>query len=685
MAIIPSGWTYYDASENKRLTAGATMPTPAENDEFFGVTSSGATDYSKLVYIYCNERTMTYPVYTTDLTGTTFTIPPGWAVAGNVYSMSNAIVESTIAGAEVVSISLSDNSGSIKSFNIPSTVVAVWVRNNDIIENITGQISNNLKYFYCQGASSLKSIPSMEKATNLINGIRMFENCIALKTIPALPPNIKTLYCAFNGCQSLTEIADIPSTVQDLAGMCMDCSSLTIAPTNNSTVVRYVQQAFMNCINLIDASNFILPNTIENGWEIFRGCTKLITPPPAINGTRANYNGIFRECSSLNTVPTFSNNISQLINAFRDCTSLVSPPEIKHIDNCEMGHMFYGCTSLTSVPVLPKTILNAYYMFYNCVNLTRISMIIPANANPPALNYMFAGCTNLTGIIWRKGTFDNAHNQMFADTTKTIIIDGDVASSVGPGWIATANNHNVYVGVVAIPDQTTVVRSNLDGTLNDKSEYVKFTISFNCPVIENCKIYVPKVYVKNNQQQPLTDWVLTYTNSLGETVSKTILNSTDIQATRIEANELIESGIFETYFEIVEDNSTYIANIPTSCDQCPYDYNDDGTYKYQTYYWNGTPGRAIFTGDTYIFDATPNGKSFKIGGAINEEEEHGFIVGNRGLPLLADQYPSTFNGPVTMASIIDLELPNYQIADTTDKKLYDIIRALGWSSDVLSQ
>ena len=348
-----------------------------------------------------------------------------------------------------------------------------------------------------------------------------------------------------------------------------------------------------------------------------------------------------------------------------------------------MNWAFGDCISLEEMPYIPSGIIALSHCFYNCVSLTRIDICLNSQLGS-TFSYMFAGCTNLTGTIYLSGTDVATCDYMFDGITKTIIVCGHEAAV--SYLVGQQNNSNVYQEISPTYDNISAVRTDNTGTLDDTGEYMQLSINFTCPVMDHSKIYVPKIYTKNNQIEPYQNWTLTYTNE-GTEVVKIIPNSTDISSARIEANDIIEQGNFTTLFS-AEDLFEGVALqifIPTSNSQIAIDWDDtNDQYVISTVYWSGTRGSAIFTGETYIFDATPDGNSFKIGGPIQEDEE-GFIVGNRGLPLLADQYPSTFNGPVTMASIVDLELPNYQIADTTDKKLYDIIRALGWSSDVLSQ
>lgn len=677
MATVPSGWAYWDASAGKRLTAGQTMPTPAAGDEYFGVTSSGDTDYSKLLYRYFDARTLNYSYYSEDITGITYTIPAGWAVINSAYTMLNATVLSSIAGKNVVSVYIGKTTGcAITSISLPSTIVAAWFEGNTTIKTITGTISSAMKYFICKDATSLISVPSMANASSIIPGNRMFENCKALTTVPALPPNLKSLYYAFSGCTSIRNIPAIPSTVIDEAYMCNGCTSLENAPINNSTVARYIQGAFTGCSNLVDASNFNIPASAEFLWRMFQDCSRL-TMAPTVRGNNADCNRIFQSCTSLVNPPSFEGTYSNMASMFYKCSSLKTAPIIPP-GSQSLGWAFAECSSLEEMPYIPSTIKDLHYCFYKCTSLTNISIRLN-NSSGSSFNSMFAGCTNLTGIIFLDNTYGAPCTQMFYDTTKTIVIGG--YETPANTFAAQSNNGNVYRWLNASYPVISAVKTNADGVPDDEGENMQVSIDFTCPVIDNSKLYVPKVYIKNNQQIPSKNWVLTYKDDQDTEIIKEIQNSTDISAARIEANDMVAAGNFKTLFPIsdMQEGAVFTVLIPTSNSNVALGWNNaDAHYTIGTFYWNGSSGSAIYTGDTYIWDALPDGSAFKLGGPIIEDKnETGFIVGNE-IDGIENQYPSTFNGPVTFNSLSYL-LINDSAEQTTDEgKLYSNMIALGW-------
>ena len=131
----------------------------------------------------------------------------------------------------------------------------------------------------------------------------------------------------------------------------------TLDTTSNSICFAYL---FSNSINLVDASDLIIPTTLASQ------CCR----------------NMFQECTSLTTAPELP------------ATTLATA--------CYFG-MFYNCTSLTTAPELPATTLvaNCYRnMFYGCQNLSEITIY----ADAISANYCLTSW--LSGVA-RTGTFHN--------------------------------------------------------------------------------------------------------------------------------------------------------------------------------------------------------------------------------------------------------------------------------------
>ena len=681
MATVPSGYSYWNKSADKYYLEGQSIPAAGEGDLLY--PKSGAPAKTNFSYTFHNARTVKYTWYDNDSEQEVY-ISAGWEVDNtdsNNDSLSTTML-SSFNGYNVVSIVLKHSH--MTQLTLPSNCQFVSMPGSKLTK-INGSFPTSLKYLYFYNSTELVSVPSMSSLTNITHCMGLFNNCTKLTTVPSLPPNATTFHRAFENCTSLVNAPAIPSKAVLTGMMFKNCTSLKNTPINNSNVSFRMSDMFYECTSLTSAANFNIPASMYYGYRMFDGCTSLETPPPVVRGTDALAYRMFEGCTALKTAPVFEGTFTNLNTCFWKCSALKQPPIVKHISNCEMSWMFAECTSLETVPELPKNVLSLYYMFYKCTSLTWVSLYIPTEKQP-SVNYMFNGCTNLTGIIWLDYNGDLAHNKMFEGTEKPIVLWGSHFTENLPVYASTTNNNNVHVGLFAnCSDSISAVRCDINGKLDDKGDYTKLTIQFTAPLLTNSKLYCPKVYIKNAQQAPVKNWTLKYMNGSTET-TKTIANSTSITAERIEANALVASGTFETLFNAIND-SIYSVYIPTSCSECTTGYDSSGNLlQHQTYYWNGTAGQAIFTGDTYIWDALPDGSGFKIGGAIIEDAgETGFIVGDE-IALEADQYPSKFNGPVTFNGSstfnnnLYIDIDENASTGTTDGDLYNlIVNILRWN------
>lgn len=166
---------------------------------------------------------------------------------------------------------------------------------------------------------------------------------------------------------------------------------------------------FKNCINLIDASNLILPTTtlVQSCYKsMFENCTSLTTAPklPATILANSCYESMFYNCTSLTITPTLPATILAIQcykNMFKGCTSLTTAPALpatKLSQYC-YSSMFEDCTSLTTSPALPATILveNCYlFMFWGCKSLTSAPALPATTLANYCYSDMFRNCTSLT-------------------------------------------------------------------------------------------------------------------------------------------------------------------------------------------------------------------------------------------------------------------------------------------------
>lgn len=137
--------------------------------------------------------------------------------------------------------------------------------------------------------------------------------------------------------------------------------------------------------NIVDASKLLLP-------------TKTLS--------QYCYGGMFRNCTSLTTVPELP--ATKLVlncyqHMFYGCRALTTAPALPAttLANSCYQYMFYNCTSLTTAPALPATTLiyGCYYdMFHNCTGLTEAPVLPATTLVDSCYRGMFNGCTNLNHI-----------------------------------------------------------------------------------------------------------------------------------------------------------------------------------------------------------------------------------------------------------------------------------------------
>lgn len=676
---IPTGYKYWDESALKYYTAGQTFNgTPGENDSLTPTTSG-----ANVTYYYNKSHTLSAVVaFSSDPDNLKkITISAGWqAQCYSIKSKTSVSFLNSIAGKNVVEVNLAQSNPSITTVsNVPNKVEYMDIvgGSSSKIQTINGTMPSTLKYFSAYQCSTLRSVPNFNNCTNWKYGYSCFEET-HLITAPTLPSSLQIIDEMFRGCTYLTTGAAIPASATRAERVYYNCTSLTAAPANNSTIVTNLSSCFRGCTAMTSAANFNIRGNSVDANCIFKDCTTLVTGPTitsvqnlsygfhncrnlrnwttqqttsiTLPSTITNLNNTFGNCSSLTETPNLYNatNISSLESTFLNCSSLttINPFPQQVATSLDCLNTFKGCTSLTTIPLLPNYIGSMKGMFAECTNLQPQNIYIPQLVS--SLESCFSGVQNLSGIVTLNRNI-SAISNAFNGVNGPIIITG--SNELNSTELLMMGS-NVYKELEITPDTVTSVRCrDTSGTLDDNGNYVKLTVHFTSIVLPSSlttALYVPKVYIKTDQQEPVIDWKLTNVNT---GITTTISNSTSIQADRITAGDLISEGIFETYFEIGENEVlSYKIYIPTSANNV-YDWDTQQSEVVTiTKYWNGIAGSSIFTSSTYIFDATPDGLNFKIGGPIDETTEHGFIVGNSGIVNTADQYPSTFNGPATFNS-----------------------------------
>ena len=166
---------------------------------------------------------------------------------------------------------------------------------------------------------------------------------------------------------------------------------------------------FEGCSKLMDVSDLILPaTTLAKGCYngMFKNCSSLTTVPelPAMTLAEDCYAYMFESCTSLKTAPELpATTLAKTCyrGMFYLCSSLATPPALPIMVLAEScyAYMFQGCTSLIVAPELPATTLADWCytrMFKECTSLTTAPKVLPATTLTKYCYYeMFQGCNSL--------------------------------------------------------------------------------------------------------------------------------------------------------------------------------------------------------------------------------------------------------------------------------------------------
>ena len=231
-----------------------------------------------------------------------------------------------------------------------------------------------------------------------------FLGCTSLTQVSEIPSSLEKMRDCFKGCTSLTQVSEIPSSVTDMSYCFYDCTSLTQAPVIPSGV-NEMSYCFEGCTSLTQAP--MIPNSVTGMIYCFKGCTSL-THAPVIPSKVYHMNSCFEGCTSLTHAPVIPSMVRNMTSCFEGCTSLTQAPVIPS-GVYDMTSCFKGCTSLTQAPVIPSSVTNMARCFSGCTSLTQ-APVIPSKIYD--MSYCFSGCSELTAVTLKcnyvKDKFDYA-------------------------------------------------------------------------------------------------------------------------------------------------------------------------------------------------------------------------------------------------------------------------------------
>ena len=330
-------------------------------------------------------------------------------------------------------------------------------------------------------------------------------------TIKASKANVaKTIQYSIDNGSTWTRLTT-STTAQELGGALSVGDKVLVKGTNTTYSTNLYNNSFGgtakvnvygNIMSLISGDSFANNKTLTDSYtfnKLFYSHANLLSAEklilPATTLASSCYNGMFRGCTSLTSVPELSATTlakNCYYNMFKGCTSLTTAPELPAETLAEgcYAYMFYGCTSLVNVPVLPATTLADYcyssmfqgctnlktapelpvttlatacyqYMFNGCTSLTTAPELPATTLTDGCYQYMFQGCTSLTTAPELPATklADRCYGGMFYKCTKLSYIKclaTDIpATSCTSNWVSNVASTGTFVKAASMTSWTT--------------------------------------------------------------------------------------------------------------------------------------------------------------------------------------------------------------------------------------
>lgn len=149
----------------------------------------------------------------------------------------------------------------------------------------------------------------------------------------------------------------------------------------NVTFVKYIKQ-----IPMIDTSQY------TNMYDMFSGCSSLITMPQLNTSKVTAIDNMFFGCSSLTTIPLIdTSNVTDMSDMIKECNSLLEIPQLNTSKVTNMGNMIRNCAKLVTIPQLDaEKVVNLSYNFYYLNALQNFGGLLnigQAYLTTPSTNY----------------------------------------------------------------------------------------------------------------------------------------------------------------------------------------------------------------------------------------------------------------------------------------------------------
>jgi hypothetical protein len=235
-----------------------------------------------------------------------------------------------------------------------------FANNLSIKSVIIGSCIDSIDNYAFSGCSNLTSVTILNNVSSI--GVGAFNECSSLNSI-SIPNSVTSIgNSAFKSCTSLTSIT-IPNSVTTIGVSVFNkCTVLTSITIPNS-VTSIGSSAFYYCTSL---NSITIPSSVTSfGDGVFAFCTSLnsITIPSSVTIINSN---LFKACTALTAI-SIPNSVTSIGDyAFAFCTGLTVVDAINLINNVIIGgEIFYECTSLNTVSTYSTNLIQYIQINYS--------------------------------------------------------------------------------------------------------------------------------------------------------------------------------------------------------------------------------------------------------------------------------------------------------------------------------
>ena len=215
-------------------------------------------------------------------------------------------------------------------------------------------------------------------------------------------------------------IADAPS------GMKFVNSTFTTVPTE---ILPYLEAQtdlsgiFENCESLTTVPSFNASKANDMN-RMFYNCGLLQTVSQINTPNVTNMSNMFYYCKKLQTVPLFdTSNVNNISGMFLGCDSLTTVPQFNTANVNDMSNMFNGCLNLQTVPSFNTSKVNDMHnIFGNCSKITTVPQFDTNRCTN--MSWMFGECISLQTVPLLDMSNVDTMSYIFYDCSKLINLGG---------------------------------------------------------------------------------------------------------------------------------------------------------------------------------------------------------------------------------------------------------------------